>query len=164
MRALTRVLAITGFLALLIASPLLAAPAGQVYGKGVTLKQSTPVSALLEKPDGLVGKTVAVTGMIVDVCDTRGCWLELAGEKPYQKLLVKVEDGVIVFPLTAKGKTATVQGVLAVQEGCGIGPGVEGEPFPGFQPAADSGCGNCPSAKKKTVKEYEIQATGAVIK
>ncbi|PLX99082.1 MAG: hypothetical protein C0623_10300 [Desulfuromonas sp.] len=50
--------------------------------------------------------------MIVDVCASRGCWMYIAGDKPFQKLRFKVTDGDMVFPMTARGKMATVEGIL----------------------------------------------------
>lgn len=83
-----------------------------VYGAGVGGGRVLSVSEVLDKPSEHVGKVVVVEGTIVDVCAARGCWLELAGDKPGQKLKIKVEDGVIVFPLEARGKKGKVQGKL----------------------------------------------------
>lgn len=83
---------------------------GKKYGKKITLKDKTKVSEILEKPESYLGKSVLINGTIVDVCSKRGCWIEVASDKPYQKIKVKVNDGEIVFPMSAKGKNATVQG------------------------------------------------------
>lgn len=87
---------------------------GTVYGAGVTLKDSTSISAILDKPDEFKGKTVRVEGMLVDVCSKRGCWIEMAGDAPGKKLRFKVQDGVMVFPVTDKGKYAVAEGVVSV--------------------------------------------------
>jgi len=84
----------------------------ETYGAGLTLKDTTLVSSILENPDDYVGKTLQVKGLIVEVCARRGCWMSIAGDKPFQKLRFKVTDGDMVFPMTARGKTATVEGVL----------------------------------------------------
>ena len=84
----------------------------QTFGDGLTLDKTTPVSAILETPDSYVGEKVQVKGLVVDVCAKRGCWIYIAGDKPFQKLRFKVTDGVMVFPMTARGKTATVEGIL----------------------------------------------------
>ena len=42
----------------------------------------------------------------------RGCWLELASEEEFGKIRVKVDDGVIVFPMSARGRRAVVEGVV----------------------------------------------------
>lgn len=38
--------------------------------------------------------------------------MDIAGDKAFEKIQVKVKDGVIVFPVTARGKTARVEGVV----------------------------------------------------
>ena len=86
------------------------------FGAGVKLAQATSIDAILASPKDFNGKTVRVEGMIVDVCPKRGCWMELAGEKPGQKLKFKVTDGEMVFPMDAKGRRATAEGVIAVKE------------------------------------------------
>ena len=88
------------------------ARAAQVFGTAPDLAVSTPVSEVLAKPADFVGKVVRVQGTIVDVCAARGCWMELGGDKPFQTIRVKVQDGVMVFPLSARGKKAQVQGKL----------------------------------------------------
>ena len=86
------------------------------FGAGVKLAQATSIDAILASPKDWNGKTVRVEGMIVDVCPKRGCWMELAGDKPGQKLKFKVTDGEMVFPMDAKGRRASAEGVIAVKE------------------------------------------------
>lgn len=92
------------------------AATGARFGAGVTLATSMPIDALLADPKAHVGKSVRVEGLIVDVCPKRGCWMDLAGAGPGQKLRFKVTDGDMVFPVDAKGKYAVVEGVVAVNE------------------------------------------------
>ncbi len=84
------------------------------YGKALTLKVKTPISAIIKDPHAFHGKRVQVEGTIVEVCEERGCWIKIASDKPFESIRFKVEDGVITFPLDAKGKLATVEGVVAV--------------------------------------------------
>ena len=84
------------------------------YGKDLTLKETTKISDIYAKPDAFNGKTVKVRGAIVEVCEMKGCWIALASDKEFQQMRFKVDDGVIVFPLDAKGLTATVEGVVTV--------------------------------------------------
>lgn len=98
--------------------PSAASVAGTVYGGGVTVLQVTLVSELLSKPDAYVGRTVMIKGLVADVCTARGCWLEIAGDRPYELVRVKVEDGVIVFPASARGRQAAVQGMVEVLRMC----------------------------------------------
>ncbi|MBX3156347.1 MAG: DUF4920 domain-containing protein [Deltaproteobacteria bacterium] len=93
------------------------APAKAVsLGAGVKVADATPIDKLLADPSAFKGKTVRVEGMITDVCPKRGCWMDLAGDKPGQKLKFKVTDGEMVFPMDAKGKWAVAEGVVAVRE------------------------------------------------
>jgi hypothetical protein len=86
----------------------------QTFGKGVTLEQSTPLTRLLERPADFEGKTVRVEGTVKAVCQHMGCWMAFApeGATDDRSLMIKVDDGVIVFPLTAKGKKAAAEGVM----------------------------------------------------
>ena len=93
------------------------APAkGQTFGAGVKLTETTSIDAILAAPKQYSGQTVRVEGMVTDVCPKRGCWFELAGAKPGQKLRFKVTDGEMVFPMDSKGRKAVAEGVVAVTE------------------------------------------------
>ncbi|MBK7258229.1 MAG: DUF4920 domain-containing protein [Ignavibacteriae bacterium] len=85
------------------------------YGKTLTLKEVTRVSEILANPEKFNGKRVRVQGAVVDVCSKRGCWIRLASDKEYESIVFKVEDGVIVFPMDAKGKTAVAEGVISAK-------------------------------------------------
>jgi hypothetical protein len=49
---------------------------------------------------------------VVEVCQKRGCWIEVASDRPYESVTVKVNDGEIVFPLSARGSQAVVEGFV----------------------------------------------------
>lgn len=82
------------------------------YGKGVHIKETTSVSAILTTPDEYIGKTVRIEGIIIEVCAKRGCWIYVAGENPGEKIQVKVTDGEIVFPMSASGRTGVIEGIV----------------------------------------------------
>ncbi len=86
----------------------------ETYGEKITLTEQTDGAAILGNPEEFVGKKVLVSGEVMDVCAMKGCWIEIAGSNNDQKIKVKVEDDVIVFPQTAKGKTALVEGEVEV--------------------------------------------------
>ncbi|MEJ2052765.1 MAG: DUF4920 domain-containing protein [Calditrichaceae bacterium] len=85
---------------------------GKVYGKGISLSETTKISEILAEPEANLGKTFLIEGRIVDVCKKRGCWMEISSDKEFQTIRIKVNDGEIVFPLSAKGKPAKVEGTL----------------------------------------------------
>jgi hypothetical protein len=91
-----------------------AARGPQTLGAGVTLTEATPIARLAERPEAFEGKTVRIDGVVTAVCAHMGCWMALApadaADGPTVRL--KVEDGVIVFPVSAKGHRAAAQGVV----------------------------------------------------
>lgn len=84
------------------------------YGKPLTLKETTKISDIYASPDKYKDKRVKVQGPIVDVCSERGCWLAIGSDKDFESIRFKVDDGVMVFPVSVKGLKATVEGVIAV--------------------------------------------------
>jgi hypothetical protein len=86
------------------------------FGQGVTLSEETAISSILDNSTDYVGKKVKVSGLVIDVCSTRGCWIYLAGDRDFEKIRIKVTDGEIVFPMEARGKMATVEGVVESME------------------------------------------------
>jgi hypothetical protein len=85
------------------------------YGKKITLKEKTKISEILANPKDFDGKRVLVEGNVVGVCEKRGCWIKIASDKEFESIRLKVEDGVIVFPMSAKGKSALAEGVVSVK-------------------------------------------------
>ena len=97
----------------IVAVALFAAPAlADQYGEKLSDAEVIKISTLMETPEEYVGKTVKVEGRITGVCAHRGCWIEIAGDKDYESLRFKVDDGVMVFPAEAMGHVATAEGVF----------------------------------------------------
>ncbi len=82
------------------------------YGKGISLTEKTLWSKVMEAPEKYEGKQVLLAGTIVEVCPKRGCWVNLSGDKEFETVKVKVKDGEIVFPLSATGNEALVEGIV----------------------------------------------------
>lgn len=80
------------------------------YGAGVKLGETTHVAKILADPDAYIGKTVRIEGRVQDVCPMAGCWMEIADNG--KSITVRVEDGVIVFPVDGKGQPAVAEGVV----------------------------------------------------
>ena len=135
-----------------------AAAAATEYGQPVTVKEVTKVSEIYDNPEKYVGKDVKVEGMIVAVCASRGCWMEIASDRQHEKSRIKVVDGVIVFPISARGKRALVQGKL---ETVSMGA-EEARKFYAHQ-AQEKGVKFDPSTVTGPVNFYQVRATGAVI-
>lgn len=93
-------------------APPAAEPAGTVYGERPSLTDTTSVAAVIANAEQMVGQRVLVAGTVVDVCQERGCWVALGSEEGGATLRVKVEDGVIIFPMSARGHQAVVEGIV----------------------------------------------------
>ena len=102
--------------AIVLCASIAGAAAAKKYGKPITLKETTKVSDIYAKPDAFNGKRVKVEGPIVDVCSEKGCWIAIGSDKEFQTIRFKVDDGVIVFPMTLKGSNAVVEGVVTVTQ------------------------------------------------
>jgi hypothetical protein len=127
----------------------------KTYGKGVTLKAATPIATLLAAPKDYLGKTVRVDGIVTAVCDKAGCWMDLRDEKADPKaktLRMKVNDGEIVFPVAAKGKKASIEGVFEP-----VGEAMA------MEYAADAKEAKVGSEMKTPAPAYQLKGTGAII-
>tara|TARA_A100001011_G_scaffold400458_1_gene515147 strand:+ start:2986 stop:3498 length:513 start_codon:yes stop_codon:yes gene_type:complete len=81
-----------------------------IYGSKITLQEHSKHKNLIGDPDRYIGKDVLFTGEIVEVCPMRGCWINVKDNNSDEIIRVKVKDGVIVFPISSKGKQVDVQG------------------------------------------------------
>lgn len=102
-------------LPLLLLPALLLAGGFTHYGKAFTVKEETRISEILASPEKFAGKKVKVRGTVTNVCAERGCFLNLKGDKKFQELQFKVDDGVIVFPADAQGREAVAEGVISLK-------------------------------------------------
>ena len=146
---------LTTGLTVIFASAAILAQTGQSLGAGVKLNETTTIAALYDAPEKFVGKTVRLDGVVTAVCTEMGCWMALGdAEKAERTVRFKVDhDAGIVFPLAARGKKASAEGVferIAANDH-------EGQEAAKEQAAAQ------PNASDFG-KKYQIKATGAVIR
>lgn len=128
-------------------------------GEALTLDTVTQVSEINNNPEKYLGKRVLIEGLIINVCEKRGCWIDIASDLPFEKIQVKVVDGEIVFPMEAKGRLAKVEGIaeeikLTKEQAIGMAKHRAEEGGTTFDPASVTG----------PVSFYRIQGLGAVIK
>jgi len=129
-----------------------------VLGKGVKTAAAVAIDELLASPDRYVGQTVRVAGKVVDVCSHRGCWMQLGNDKG-QLVRVKVRDGDIVFPVSARGRPAEAEGVFAKTE---LSP--DDALARAKHLAEEAGKPFDPATAKAETVVYQINGTGAVIR
>jgi len=96
----------------LLSTPLIAKE--EHFGLGANMEKLVAIETLLNEPVKYLKSEVTVKGKIVSVCENKGCWMMLAsGDK---RLRIKVKDGEMVFPISAKDKTAFATGKLETME------------------------------------------------
>jgi hypothetical protein len=137
--------------AALLAISLPASAEETTLGTGVSLKESTPITDVIAQPKDFVGKTIRIDGVATAVCTHMGCWMAVApeGDEKGATVRLKVEDGVIVFPVSAKGKKVSAEGVFEA-----VGASEESREAAGEHAKADP----------KASQQYQLKATGAVIR
>ena len=163
---LTVAISVSGVLAARALAP-------EKFGAGVTISQVTPLDAVIKTPETFDGRTVRVEGVVTSVCEEMGCWMALGTKdaKGAPTMMIKVDDGVIVFPVSAKGKRAAAQGVvqrvgaMSHDPGHGAGAGHDADHdgvhgAPGGDHAAQE---HAPSEHMASASQWQIKATGALI-
>lgn len=93
-------------------APPVASAKETVYGKPLEKAETLTVADVVKRGGELNGKQVRVEGTISDVCSKRGCWIKIADESGPAEITFKVDDGVMVFPMDAKGKWAVADGTV----------------------------------------------------
>lgn len=83
----------------------------QRFGAPVTVKKAVDVKKLEKDPAKFVGKTLRLEGVVKNVCQGRGCWVEVGGARG-GAFLAKSLDESILLPKDCKGWKVVVQGVL----------------------------------------------------
>lgn len=84
------------------------------FGDAVNKQQITAVASILAKPAAYLEQQVTVVGEVTGVCTKQQCWMTLATAEHEPRFRIKVRDGDMVFPLSAKGKTAYATGIVKV--------------------------------------------------
>ena len=128
---------------------------GQTLGAGVKLAEATPFVTLYANPEQFVGKTIRLDGVVTAVCQEMGCWMALADSpEATQAVRFKVDhDGAMVFPIAARGKRASAEGVFErIDAGDKEGNEAAREQMAAQPSSSDFG------------KKYQVKVTGAVLK
>lgn len=92
------------------------APTTSSYGEALSGVSVVRIAELTDEPDKYVGEKVRVAGLVEDVCPMKGCWIDILERDSRETIRFKVADGVIVFPVEAKGQEVVAEGVLRKHE------------------------------------------------
>ncbi len=102
--------------ALLVAATALAGPraeAGaemQSFGAPITVKKPVNIARLAKSPSRFAGRQVRLEGTVKEVCQGRGCWVEV--EAKGASFLARSLDESVLLPSDCKGRKVVVQGVV----------------------------------------------------
>ena len=92
------------------------------FGQPMTLADSDtmPIETLMASADSYNNKQVRVSGTVAEVCQHKGCWINMKPESGGDALFVKftcpVEPDARLIPLEAVGRPVIVEGKLTVEE------------------------------------------------
>ena len=80
------------------------------YGAKINSGKAIAATTLLKQMEGKDSLNVKVTGKIIDVCQRKGCWMnvDLGNGK---EMMVRFKDYGFFIPKDAAGKTVVVEGV-----------------------------------------------------
>jgi len=90
--------------------------AGTVYGEPIGAAPLVALADLSANMADYDGQRVRVEGLVTDVCAKRGCWVRIGAEEGPVSVRFKVVDGVIVFPMSAKGAQIEAEGLVTRHE------------------------------------------------
>ena len=80
------------------------------FGDAITLTSTTRLSSGLAEKEDKSGKVFKLKCIMVDVCQKKGCWMNLKDGEDV--ITVRFKDYAFFMPKDGAGRTATIQGVL----------------------------------------------------
>jgi len=95
----------------------LAADGARIFGSEMdAARATTPLRDIITRPARFAGQVVKTEGQISQVCQNRGCWLELRAEGAGNAVRVPMAGHSFFLPRDVAGHRATVLGTVAVQQ------------------------------------------------
>lgn len=87
-----------------------AAGDGKHFGKEINSDGAITYAALLSKMEGQESVEVKVEGLVDAVCQTKGCWMNIAGGEGQENLFVQFEDYGFFMPKDIAGRKVVMEG------------------------------------------------------
>lgn len=116
------------------------------FGAPITESRTTALPEILKDPGKYGGQTVRTEGIVSSVCQSRGCWMEIADESGAAH--IKMAGHSFFVPREASGHRAVIQGKMATSADEGASCG------------AKDGCRDQAEKETGRVAKVEIEATG----
>jgi hypothetical protein len=82
----------------------------QKFGAPVTAKKAVDIAKLSKDPARFAGRKVRLEGTVKEVCQGKGCWVEV--ESGGASFLARSLDESVLLPKDCKGRRVVVQGVV----------------------------------------------------
>jgi len=82
----------------------------QKFGAKVTVRKAVDVARLAKDPARFAGRTIRLEGTVKEVCQGRGCWVEV--EANGASFMARSLDETVLLPRDCKGRKVVVQGIV----------------------------------------------------
>ena len=77
--------------------------------------KSVPLTQVLQNPDAYTKDAIVVEGLVEACCQNKGCWMEIVPESGKTGMRVTFKDYSFFVPKDSKGRTARMEGTVAVK-------------------------------------------------
>jgi len=115
MKKLVIILPALFFVTVLMAQPPAGdAKAGMTFGEKISSDNAIPANDLVAKLQSTNTLDVKVSGKVVEVCKSEGCWLRM--ETATGPMLIKMKDHAFLVPLAMNGKMIVAEGTVTLKE------------------------------------------------
>jgi hypothetical protein len=85
-----------------------------VCGAAIGAVPEVPLAHAIAYPGKYVGKTVIVTGLAEEVCQQKGCWMQVVPEAGQKGIRMTFKDYGFFVPKDAGGMTVRAEGTFVV--------------------------------------------------
>jgi hypothetical protein len=82
----------------------------QKFGAPVTARKAVDIAKLSKDPARFAGRKVRLEGTVKEVCQGKGCWVEV--ESGGASFLARSLDESVLLPKDCKGRRIAIQGVV----------------------------------------------------
>ena len=101
-------------IAALIVVPAIAGDTEEVVKRGEEIGKSPEVSIndVIKEPAKYVGKSMILTGEVQEVCQKKGCWMEVVSGDPQTRVRVTFKDYGFFVPMDCHGWKVKAEGMF----------------------------------------------------
>jgi len=85
----------------------------EVYGAGISMKSSTDLSTIFSNGEDKVGQEFLVEGVMTEVCQKKGCWMEVKDGD--ESIHVVFKDYAFFMPKDGAGRNVKAQGIFTIE-------------------------------------------------